>query len=113
MTSGTAPRQPGSTKAKLSVFHAVLVPLLIVGAGLIVAWEAAVRAFDIIPQLLPPPSSVVAQIIRQPELFVEATATTLVNMITGLMLAASPSASAPGWPYSIRHSCDGCSTQSS
>jgi putative hydroxymethylpyrimidine transport system permease protein len=66
----------------------VLLPLLIVGA-LLVAWEAAVRAFDIIPQLLPPPSSIVARIVRQPELFVEATATTLVNMIVGLVVGVA------------------------
>ncbi len=69
-------------------FVTIGLPLLVIGI-IVVAWEAYVRAFNVIPQILPPPSAVVARILRQPDLFVEATATTLVNMIVGFVLGVA------------------------
>jgi NitT/TauT family transport system permease protein len=60
---------------------------LVVLVGLVLAWELAVRGFDLQPILLPAPSRIAAEIASAPWFYIRQSGATLMTTVSGFVLA--------------------------
>jgi ABC-type nitrate/sulfonate/bicarbonate transport system permease component len=64
-------------------------PPLLLGAGIIAAWEIYVRAADIDPLLLPPPSAVARYLVDNTRMMASNSAATLEELLVGFVCGAT------------------------
>ncbi len=62
---------------------------LVIMVGLALVWEAVVRTLEIAPFLLPPPSAIVAEFAKRPELYMNHALSTLWGASLGFLVAAA------------------------
>jgi ABC-type nitrate/sulfonate/bicarbonate transport system permease component len=73
------------TEGRTSRWASVGIPLVIF-AALILAWEGAVRALNIVPAILPAPSRVLSTLVKEHDLLIDGMATTLQEIVLGFLL---------------------------